>query len=98
MCVYMRLLVRQIAYPTLLDVTGFPSPSKNIVGDLSQIDPQPTNSRGMLVVLEVRGGTDKDALDGHRRDSVAICNAAIAQGFKCLPVSAFPLSSLPILC
>jgi hypothetical protein len=34
----------------------------------------------MLVVLEVRGGPDKNELDGHRKDSVAICNEVIAQG------------------
>jgi hypothetical protein len=63
-----------------VDVTGFPSPSKNIADDLSCIDAQPTNSRGMLVVLEVRGGPDKNELDGHRKDSGAICNEVIPHG------------------
>jgi hypothetical protein len=35
--------------------------------------------------VEVRGGTDKGA-DGHRRDTIPICNAIIERGWACYPL------------
>jgi len=76
-----------IAYPTILDVVGYPAPPKDVLGDLSKLDAQPVNPKGTVYLVEVRGGLDKraDGL-GHRSDSIPICNAVIAEGYKCIPV------------
>jgi hypothetical protein len=39
---------------------------------------QPAAARGVMLVLECGGGADKGA-DGHRADTVPLCNALIAQ-------------------
>lgn len=46
---------------------------------------QPSSPRGRMVVLECRGGSDKGA-DGHRRDTIPICNALIERGYHAEPV------------
>jgi len=45
----------------------------------------PALPAGTIVVLECEGGTDKRS-DGHRADTILICNALIAQGWKAYPL------------
>lgn len=77
---------QKISYPTLLDVTGYPAPPSKIVGDLSGLAAQPLNAKGSIILLETRGGADKSGLDGHRGDSLPICNEIIDRGYKCVPI------------
>ena len=46
---------------------------------------QPAEPAGQIVLLECRGGKDKGK-DGHRRDTVAICNAVIERNWACKPL------------
>lgn len=47
--------------------------------------PQPEAPKGTIIMLEVRGGTDKKA-DGHRGDTIPISNAIIKKGWACIPM------------
>lgn len=46
---------------------------------------QPTSPAGKVYVIEARGGSDKGA-DGHRKDTIPICNALIDEGWFCSPI------------
>jgi hypothetical protein len=48
------------------------------------LDPQPENPVGCVIVLECRGGVDK-GLDGHRLDTVPLCNHLIHRGWSARP-------------
>ena len=47
--------------------------------------PQPAKPLGRIVLVECRGGTDKGA-DGHRADSIPICNELIKKGWSAEPL------------
>jgi len=49
---------------------------------LPTLKPQPKNPLGKITLIECRGGSDK-AADGHRKDSIPICNAIIDKGWEC---------------
>ena len=51
----------------------------------AQLLPQPANPDGTLYVIECKGGSDK-AEDGHRRDTIPICNALIEKNWSCEPI------------
>ena len=44
------------------------------------------NPKGSIILLETRGGADKSGLDGHRGDSLPICNELIHRDYKCVPI------------
>ncbi|GMH33803.1 hypothetical protein BSKO_01637 [Bryopsis sp. KO-2023] len=54
-------------------------------GKGTQLLPQPSNPVGSAVVLECMGGSDKGA-DGHRRDTIPICNSLIKKGWAAKPL------------
>jgi glutathione synthase/RimK-type ligase-like ATP-grasp enzyme len=54
-------------------------------GAIVALDTAPVSPAGTIVVLECKGGTDKRS-DGHRADTIPICNALIAQGWKAYPL------------
>jgi hypothetical protein len=56
-----------------------------LYGDCTALNEQPLPAVCTLCVLEVRDGDDK-AGDGHRADSVPICNAVIGAGGFCEPI------------
>mmetsp|Transcript_7007 Transcript_7007/g.13348 ORF Transcript_7007/g.13348 Transcript_7007/m.13348 type:complete len:676 (+) Transcript_7007:58-2085(+) len=49
---------------------------------LPTLKAQPSNPLGKITLIECRGGSDK-AKDGHRKDSIPICNAIIDKGWEC---------------
>lgn len=56
---------------------------------MQQLADDPAAPVGMMVVLELKGGNDKQrkgAGEGHRRDTIPICNAVIAEGWGCKTV------------
>eukprot|EP00976_Prorocentrum_cordatum_P111504 1195374-Prorocentrum_minimum.AAC.10 len=46
---------------------------------------QPEKPKGKIMLIEVRGGSDKGA-DGHRRDTIPICNGLIKKGWCAMPM------------
>jgi len=54
-------------------------------GAIVALEPAPPSPAGTIVVLECEGGTDKRS-DGHRADTIPICNALIKQGWNAYPV------------
>eukprot|EP00959_Pyramimonas_sp_CCMP1952_P443220 9279499-Pyramimonas_sp.AAC.1 len=56
-----------------------------LYGDLSGVSAQPANPIAKLCIVEARGGSDKKA-DGHRGDTVTICNGVIKAGCACEPI------------
>jgi len=54
-------------------------------GAVATLLPQPENPKGKIVLLECRGGNDKGT-DGHRSDSIPICNALIQRDWACVPM------------
>jgi hypothetical protein len=46
---------------------------------------QPSAPHGKVLVVEVEGGTDKGS-DGHRRDTIPICNELIKRGWTAYPI------------
>jgi len=61
------------------------TPTTAIMSSLPQLKPQPANPKGKITLIECRGGSDKKA-DGHRGDTIPICNALIEQGWACAPI------------
>mmetsp|Transcript_10563 Transcript_10563/g.64944 ORF Transcript_10563/g.64944 Transcript_10563/m.64944 type:complete len:471 (-) Transcript_10563:870-2282(-) len=60
--------------------------AKNRDGILEEtLKTQPNKPHGKILLLECRGGTDKGA-NGHRRDTVPICNALIDMGWCSYPI------------
>ena len=53
--------------------------------DVAVLRAQPTTPAGRMIVLECRGGGDKQT-DGHRVDTVPLCNEFIAQGWAAWPL------------
>ena len=47
--------------------------------------PQPKAPAGQIYVIECAGGTDKGS-DGHRKDTIPICNAIIKKGWAAKPI------------
>eukprot|EP00951_Prasinocladus_malaysianus_P019596 scaffold158834_cov45-Prasinocladus_malaysianus.AAC.1 len=45
----------------------------------------PASPKGTMYVVECRGGSDKGP-DGHRRDTIPICNALIDKGWTAAPL------------
>lgn len=59
---------------------------KRLAAAASELAPDPDAPSGRLVVLELKGGNDKQkkgAGIGHRRDTFPICNAVKARGWGC---------------
>mmetsp|Transcript_17801 Transcript_17801/g.43577 ORF Transcript_17801/g.43577 Transcript_17801/m.43577 type:complete len:1129 (-) Transcript_17801:373-3759(-) len=52
---------------------------------LPTLSPQPKNPIGKITLIECRGGSDK-AANGHRKDTIPICNAIIERGWECKPI------------
>jgi len=53
--------------------------------ELPTLKPQPEKPIGKITLIECRGGSDK-ASDGHRKDTIPICNAIIERGWECQPI------------
>ena len=66
-----------------------PAPQKptenGVANGLPTLLPQPESPAGKIIMLECRGGSDKKA-DGHRGDTIPICNALIEKGWSCIPM------------
>ena len=58
---------------------------KPLYGDISGVLPQPEAPLAKLCIVEARGGSDKKA-DGHRGDTITICNGVIKAGCACEPI------------
>ena len=58
---------------------------QNNNGNPQDLLPQPTNPSGTIYVIECHGGSDKGP-DGHRRDTIPICNALISKGWYAQPL------------
>ena len=53
---------------------------EQVITRISPVDPSvPPSSSKYVFLLEARGGTDKDPISGHRRDSIPIANAIAKQ-------------------
>jgi len=52
---------------------------------LPTLKSQPLHPKGKITLIECRGGSDKKA-DGHRGDTIPICNAIIDLGWECRPI------------
>jgi glutathione synthase/RimK-type ligase-like ATP-grasp enzyme len=47
----------------------------------------PINPKGIIIIIEIEGGTDKqNGIDGHRFDTIHICNALIGKNYYCIPI------------
>eukprot|EP01043_Picozoa_sp_COSAG02_P048017 COSAG02_NODE_4669_length_5113_cov_2.348424_2_plen_325_part_00 len=59
---------------------------KQMSAVVNELDPDPDAPVGRMVVLELRGGNDKQKKGpgkGHRRDTFPICNAVKSRGWGC---------------
>ncbi len=59
---------------------------KQMAAVANELDPDPDAPVGRMVVLELRGGNDKQkkgAGKGHRRDTFPMCNAVKSRGWGC---------------
>ncbi|KAK3288042.1 hypothetical protein CYMTET_4474 [Cymbomonas tetramitiformis] len=52
---------------------------------LPELQEQPSDAMGKVLILECRGGADKKP-NGHRGDTIPIANALIDKGWSCTPV------------
>ena len=79
------------------------SGQKQMTAAASELDPDPADPIGRIVVLELKGGNDKQkkgAGEGHRRDTFPICNAVKSRGWGCEVVvySAADHAAVALLC
>jgi len=59
--------------------------NKLTAGAVVEILEQPAEPVGKIVVVECEGGSDKKS-DGHRGDTIPICNALIEKGWSAYPI------------
>ena len=55
--------------------------------NISSLASLPSNPKGVIIVIEIEGGTDKKrGIEGHRFDTIHICNAFIGKNYYCIPI------------
>lgn len=83
-----RLVRQRLALPppATEQVMQKVSEQKKMTVAANELDPDPADPLGRMVVLELKGGNDKQkkgAGEGHRRDTFPICNAVKNRGWEC---------------